>query len=51
MNKKLTYEQPSCDLFVIKVEEGFLVVSGGANWSNNSGGAGGDDKYDDGDSF
>ena len=27
MNKKLTYEQPSCDLFVIKVEEGFLVAS------------------------
>ncbi|MBQ9888028.1 MAG: hypothetical protein IJM41_02135 [Bacteroidales bacterium] len=24
MNKKLTYEQPSCDLFVIKVEENFL---------------------------
>ena len=27
MNKKLTYEQPSCDLFVIKVEEGFLQAS------------------------
>ena len=25
MNKKLTYEQPSCDLFVIKVEENFLA--------------------------
>ena len=24
MNKKLTYEQPSCDLFVIKVEENFM---------------------------
>jgi len=27
MNKKLTYEQPSCDLFVIKVEEGLLQYS------------------------
>lgn len=27
MNKKLTYEQPSCDLFEVKVEEGFLQYS------------------------
>ena len=27
MNKKLTYEQPSCDLFEVKVEEGFLAGS------------------------
>lgn len=52
MNKiKLTYEQPGCELLVVRFEEGFLKVSGGANYSPTPGGAGGDDFYDDGDNF
>ena len=43
MNKKLTYEQPSCDLFVIKVEENFLasefevkqLQEGNSSWWND----------------
>ena len=52
MNKiKLDYEQPSCDLLVVRFEEGILFVSGGANYSTTLGGAGGDDSYDDGEGF
>ena len=52
MNKiKLDYEQPSCDLLVVRFEEGILTVSGGVNYSKNAGGAGGDDSYDDGEGF
>lgn len=52
MNKiKLEYEQPSCDLLVLTVEQEILYVSGGANYSTTPGGAGGDDVYYDGEGF
>ena len=51
MNKKTIYEQPTAELFVVRFEKGFLEISGGANYSDTPGGAGGDDSYDDGDGF
>ena len=52
MNKiKIEYEQPSCDLLVVRIEQGILYVSGGANYSITPGGAGGDDGYNDGEGF
>ena len=35
MNKKLTYEQPSCDLFVVRFEEGVLTGSPDGTWNNS----------------
>ena len=50
MNKiKLDYEQPSCNLLVLRFKEGILYVSGGVNYSKNAGGAGGDDVYGEND--
>lgn len=51
MRKKQFYEAPEAELLVVQFEEGFLGVSGGVNYSEKSGGAGGDDDYDDGDVY
>ncbi len=48
---KTTYERPTTDLLVIRFEQNLLNVSGGANYSKTAGGAGGDDTFDDGESF
>ena len=48
MNKiKLEYEQPSCNLLVVRFEQGILYVSGGRNVANIDGGVSGTDQYDD----
>lgn len=49
--KKQFYEQPTCNLLVIRFEQGILVVSGGANYAKKAGGAGGDDIYSDSEDF
>lgn len=54
MNKlKFTYEQPSSETLVVRLEGAILGVSGGANWNDTPGGAGGDDNYgeNDGEGF
>lgn len=51
MTKKQLYETPEAEVLVVKIERGFLEVSGGVNYANTSGGAGGDDNYDDGEGF
>ena len=51
MNKKLLYSAPEAELLVIKFEENIMSVVDGINYSNTKGGAGGDDAFDDGDSF
>lgn len=50
---KELYSSPTTKILVVRFEEGILTVSGGVNWSNTSGGAGGDDNYDpnDGEGF
>ena len=48
---KVTYDRPTTNLLVIRCKRNLLIVSGGANYSNAPGGAGGNDTYDDGESF
>ena len=46
---KEIYSQPTTKLLVVRVEQGILGVSGGANYALIPGGAGGDDEvYDEG---
>lgn len=35
----------------VRQENGFLILSNGVNYSENQGGAGGNDNYDDGEGF
>lgn len=61
MNKNtLTFERrlyvaPACKTHVLAMEEGMMqggaTVSGGVNWSDTPGGAGGGDGYNDGEGF
>ena len=52
MIKNKFYEAPEAELLVVRFEENFLQNSPtGVNWSTKSGGAGGDDAFDDGDVF
>ena len=48
---KMGYEAPATELFVLHLDTGILELSGGTNWSDNPGGAGGNDGYDDGEGF
>lgn len=48
---KKTYEIPESELITVQFEKGFLEVSGGVNYSNYRGGAGGNDGYDDGEGY
>ena len=49
--KKVFYEKPTTETLVVRFEGAILYVSGGANYANTPGGAGGDDGYDDGEGF
>lgn len=52
MNKlKEQYCSPTTNILVVRFGESILVISGGANYSSRAGGAGGDDAFDDGESF
>ena len=43
------YAAPMCETLNCKLNEGILILSsGGTNWADNPGGAGGDDNYGDG---
>lgn len=48
---KIFYEKPTVELLVVRFEENLLVISGGANWASQAGGAGGNDSYSDGEDF
>ena len=51
--KKITelYSSPNTTVLVVRFEENLLIVSGGANWASQAGGAGGNDSYSDGEDF
>ena len=51
MTQKQFYESPSAELLVVRFEENIMSITGGANYASTPGGAGGDDIYDDGESF
>jgi hypothetical protein len=44
---KLHYEAPASELFEVRMEQGFLDLSRGVNYSNVRGGVSGDDEYND----
>ena len=45
--KKLIYEAPASTLVEIGLDQCVLEVSNGVNYSDHSGGASGDDEYND----
>lgn len=49
MKKKQFYESPEAELLVVRFEQNIMSVVNGVNYSDTTGGAGGDDSYDDGD--
>ncbi len=51
MKKRIYAEAPRVELTVLELEKGFLGLSNGVNYSEQKGGAGGNDSYDDEDSF
>lgn len=48
---KNTYLSPVTEILVVRFEGSLMNISGGANYSSTPGGAGGDDDYDDSESF
>ena len=48
---KELYSSPNATVLVVRFEENLLVISGGANWASQAGGAGGSDSYSDGEDF
>ena len=51
MKKKQFYESPEAELLVVRFEQNIMSVVNGVNYSDTTGGAGGDDSYDDGEGF
>ena len=49
MKTKVTYIAPDMEQLELGAHDRILTVSGGANWGENPGNAGGDDNYSDGD--
>lgn len=45
MNKKTFYEAPEAEILNVRFEENILSVINGVNYSENAGGAGGNDSY------
>lgn len=51
MKKRIYAEAPRVEQTLLELEKGFLGLSNGVNYSEQKGGAGGKDSYDDGESF
>ena len=48
LNAAEAYAAPVCETLDFTVNEGIMGLSNGTNWSENPGGAGGNDGYGDG---
>lgn len=51
MKKRIYAEAPRLEQTLLELERAFLILSNGVNYADNPGGAGGNDTYDDGESF